>query len=86
MNRIIIVSIIIFVVVIGAIGYPTYKKYFPLTELADCGEDCIDYKKVQILEYATRVPDIKIVEADADTLIMDIPMLFLSLLKKILTP
>lgn len=75
MNRIIIASIIIFVVVIGAIGYPAYKKYSPLAELADCGEDCIDYKKVQIPEYATRVPDITIVEADADTLIMDIPII-----------
>ncbi|MBU4076416.1 MAG: PEGA domain-containing protein [Euryarchaeota archaeon] len=70
--------LILFLIVVGAIGYigyTVYQKYSPLAELADCGNNCIDYKKVKVPQYGTSVPDIKITEADAEKLIMDIPII-----------
>ena len=66
---------IILLILVGAIGYTVYLKYSPLTELSNCGNNCIDYKKVKLPQYETSVPDIKITEADAEKLIMDIPII-----------
>ncbi len=67
--------LIILLILVGAIGYTIYQKYAPLTELSNCGNNCIDYKKVKLPQYETSVPDIKITEADAEKLIMDIPII-----------
>jgi hypothetical protein len=69
------VILIILLFVIGSIGYTVYQKYSPLSELANCGNNCIDYKKVQMAQYETSVPDIKITNADTEKLIMDIPII-----------
>lgn len=69
------VILIILLIVIGAIGYTIYQKYSPLAELASCGNNCIDYKKVRVAQYETSVPDIKITNADADKLIIDVPII-----------
>ncbi|MFA4957565.1 MAG: PEGA domain-containing protein [Candidatus Methanoperedens sp.] len=69
------IILILLLIVLGAIGYTVYQKYSPLSELANCGNNCIDYKKVQMAQYETSVPDIKITNADTDKLIMDIPII-----------
>ncbi len=56
-------------------GYTIYQKYSPLKELSDCGKSCIDYKKIKVEQYETPVPDIRIIGADAEKLVMDIPLL-----------
>ena len=73
-KKIILLTILLSVIVIGSFGFTVYQKYSPLAELADCGTNCIDYKKVQFADYETSVPDIKIVGADIEKLIMDIPI------------
>ena len=67
--------LIILLIVIGSMGYTVYQKYSPLSELADCGNNCIDYKKVKVVQYETSVPDIKITETDVEKLIMDVPII-----------
>jgi outer membrane protein assembly factor BamB len=69
------ILLIIILIVIGAIGYTIYQKYSPLAELANCGNNCIDYQKVKVAQYETSIPDIKITNADADKLIMDVPII-----------
>ncbi|MFZ3060679.1 MAG: PQQ-binding-like beta-propeller repeat protein [Candidatus Methanoperedens sp.] len=69
------VILIMLLIVMGSIGYTVYQKYSPLAELANCGNNCIDYKKVQVAQYETPVPDIKITNADAEKLIMDVPII-----------
>lgn len=69
------IILIILLIVAGAIGYTIYQKYSPLAELANCGNNCIDYKKMRAAQYETSVPDIKITEADTDKLIMDVPII-----------
>jgi len=69
------VILIILLFVIGSIGYTVYQKYSPLSELANCGNNCIDYKKVRVAQYETSVPDIKITNSDTEKLIMDIPII-----------
>lgn len=72
-----IVSILLMIILIlaGAIGYTIYEKYSPLAELANCGNNCIDYKKVRMAQYETSVPDIKFTNADTEKLIMDVPII-----------
>ena len=74
-GKIATIILIILLLVAGSFGYTVYQKYSPLTELADCGNDCIDYKKVGMAQYETSVPDIKITETDIDKLIMDVPII-----------
>ena len=69
------IILIILLIVIGAIGYTIYQKYSPIAELANCGNNCIDYKKVRVAQYETSVPDIKITNADTEKLIMDVPII-----------
>ena len=69
------IILIILLIIIGAFGYIVYQKYSPLSELADCGNNCIDYKKVKAVQYETSVPDIKITETDVEKLIMDVPII-----------
>lgn len=46
-----------------------------MAELANCGNNCIDYKKVRVAQYETSVPDIKITNAGTDKLSMDVPII-----------
>ena len=74
MGKIFGVILITFLIIFGVFGYIVYEQYSPLAELAECGTTCIDYKKVQISDYETPVPDIKIIGADTEKLVMDIPI------------
>lgn len=69
------IILIALLIVAGAFGYAVYQKYSPLSELAKCGKSCIDYKKVKVERYETPIPDIRIVGADAEKLVMDIPLI-----------
>ena len=68
------IILIILLIIFGAFGYIVYQKYSPLSELAKC-ENCIDYKKVNILQYESSVPDIKITGVDVEKLIIDVPII-----------
>lgn len=69
------IILIIILIAVSAFGYVVYQRYSPLAELAECGKNCIDYKKVKVLQQETPVPDIKIIEADAEKLTMDVPII-----------
>lgn len=66
--------LIIIIVAVGVFGYTIYQKYSSLVELANCGKNCIDYKKVKVMQYETPVSDIKVIGADAEKLTMDVPL------------
>ncbi|MFV9630409.1 MAG: hypothetical protein ACNYWM_04995 [Methanosarcinales archaeon] len=68
------IILIILLIIVGAFGYIVYQKYSPLSELAKC-ENCIDYKKVNIMQHETSLPDIKITNVDRDKLVMDVPII-----------
>ena len=68
------IILIILLIIVGAFGYMVYQKYSPLSELAKC-ENCIDYKKVNIVQYEASVPDIKITGVDVEKLIIDVPII-----------
>ena len=65
---------IVLLIVLGVFGYTIYQKYSPLSELAKC-ENCVDYKKIEITHQETPVPDIRIVAADTEKMVMDVPII-----------